>query len=934
MNTRRARRAPTTLLILAVVLTALVSFVLLPPSRAAAEDVVSPAGETGFNQISQCLQSRNDFNVLLVVDESASLQQSDPDDRRARLLANLVRALGRQAGSPTPDGTRQIDLAVSTFARSYTPFVPWTVLDPAAAERIAVDLETNLPTRDAGDGTNHPVALQGARNQMAEAGATSELPPCQVVIFFTDGVLDVGDEAEDAAAAADMCAVDGVVDGLRRDGINVVSVMLFDPTTSETYADQYNAGRDLLKATAEGSGGSISCGTVPLPADSAQGAYLEGGVDRLAALFATAFALSNGATEIPGQGSPFSLTVDPGITSFTIIGLAPAGIELTSPNGQRIAISKDAPGDAAATAVWDFGNVTVTVPIDDAGVGEWVITRPGQSDDLTVFLDTGLGIKLDEAVLVAGERSPISGSIVRPGSDDPVDLSVYGSFAMSGSAAGSLTDPISVQPNGSFEGFVTPQGNGTLAQFAVTLDLTTDSGQQLAPVSARFQVPVSLPSAFPRIQPAALQLSPLDGSQGIATGAITVTGSAEGPTRVCVDQVQWSQAEAAARYTSNLAPGCFDLGANEQRTIDVAVTTNTAAEGRVTGVVPLTLTSTQNATRDVGVPTEFTATRPLNQAVRLGALGLLVLLGLLIPLVVLFLVNRWLARFADSQGVRQASTGAVISTAGVRAPNMVSVSVGRFAAENDTVAQHASSGPTEFNISPEALRVMPPSTKASREIVGPDGCVLRTHVSRALFGAPTATVDAPAGMRVFSSTPPHMHSSGQDAPFGLGMGDAWYVTIADIDLLNGDLDQGVPCTVSVFIAPVAAGGDLSKVAADLRQFRTTSVLEALRAHVRKDAHNAQQSDPGQDSSTPGGIGQSSGPGVDERRRSGPPPRPGSSAPPPRLGSSAPPPRPGSATPPRPGSATPPPGSGNGGTTPPPGEFTPPTGSSGPPPRPR
>lgn len=929
MSATRYWRIPA---LLGVALITLLSTLLIGSPRAEAEEVVSPAAEAGFSQISQCLQSRNDFNVLLVVDESASLQDSDPEDRRARLLANLVRALGRQAGTPTPDGTRQIDLAVSTFAVNYTPLVPWTELDPAAAERIAANLEKTLPAKDAGDGTNHPAALQGARNQLATAAANSEVPPCQAVIFFTDGVLDVGDDAQDAAAAASMCAQSGVVDGLRRDGINVVSVMLFDPVTAAAQPDDYRTGRDLLKATAEGSGGAITCGTVPLPANTAQGAYLEGGVDRLASLFATAFALSNGATEVPGQGSPFTLTIDEGISSFTVIGLAPKGLELTSPSGQTTTIAVDDVGNTDVSAVWDFDNVTATVPIGPAGVGEWVITRPGQTDDLTVFLDTGLGIKLDETVLVSGERSPISGTIVHPGSDETVDLTVFDSYSMSGSAAGSLTDPISVEPDGRFEGFVTPQGDGTLAQFSISLNLTTESGQELAPVSARFQLPVSLPSGFPRVEPPKLLLSPLVGLKGTAEGAVTVIGSAEGPTRVCVEQVEWIKADDPARYTTNLAPGCFDLAVNETRTINVAVTTSQAAEERVGGVLPLTLTSAQNATRDVAVPAEFTATRPLNQAVRLGALALLVLIGFLIPLMVLLLVNRWLARFGDSQGVRQASATALISTSGVHASHTAYAGVATRPAGTDTATRPystttAASEAGEFTISAESLRVMAPAHKRHREIVGPDGCILRTHASRTLFGAPRASVNAPQGMRVFSSTPPHTSGSGQQAPFGLGMGDAWYVTVADADLLDGDLDRGVPCTVNVFIAPVAAGGALDKVAADLRQFRTAGVLEALRARAERDAHSAQQGDLGVPSSSGAAKGRNSGQADGgDSGRSGPPPRQGSTTPPPRPGSSAP--------PPRPGSGAPPPRAGSGGSTPPPGDPPPPAGSSGPPPRPR
>ncbi|MDQ1248518.1 MAG: hypothetical protein QG597_2891, partial [Actinomycetota bacterium] len=291
---------------------ALLVLAVVSPARAAD---VSPEAELGFQQISQCLQSRNDLAVLLVVDESGSLQETDPENKRARLLANLVRSLARQAGTPTANGAREINLAVSTFATEYRPLVPWTELGQDSGNSIATQLESEIPALNQGGGTNHPEALAGARNQMAAitAASAAEQPPCQVAIFFTDGVLSVSDvQEENDAAANEMCRPGGVVDGVRRDGINLVSVMLFDPATARAAPTEYAQGRDLLKAAAEGKGGSRTCGTLPIPPAYARGAYLEGGVDKLASLFASAFALSQGATLIALEGSPTTVVIDPG----------------------------------------------------------------------------------------------------------------------------------------------------------------------------------------------------------------------------------------------------------------------------------------------------------------------------------------------------------------------------------------------------------------------------------------------------------------------------------------------------------------------------------------------------------------------------------------------------------------------------------------------
>ncbi len=541
----------------ALAMTLLISLAAVSsPARAAGD--ISPAAEEGFAQISQCLQSRSDMAVLLVVDESGSLTDTDPNNKRATLLANLVRALGRQAGQPTASGTRQIDLAVSTFSLDYRPLVPWTTLDPASSESIAKSMEQQLPALNQGQGTDHRNALIGARNQLAKNASQSgsSEPPCQVTIVFTDGVLDLSDESSEQAATDQMCRPSGVVDGLRRDGVNLITVMLFDSRVAAANPGRYRNGRALLQASAEGSAGSLTCGTVPIPAQQARGAYLEGGVDKLAALFAGAFALSQGATQLDRNGSPVTIMIDPGISSFSVVGLAPKGIVLDGPSGQKFDIPKDNQSGNGATAVWDFDTATVTVPVQAGMQGEWIITRPGQSDPVAIFLNTGLGLSLADTPLVTGEKTTLSGRVVMPGSDDPVDLSIYKSARMTANVVGASADVLNLEADGTFSGTVTPEGNGSRVQIEVTLDLITQSGQQLQPVAGRFALPVTLPKEFPQVSPAALSLSPLEGADGHADGSLTITGSTEGATRVCSSPVEWSAADDPERYTTTQTQGC------------------------------------------------------------------------------------------------------------------------------------------------------------------------------------------------------------------------------------------------------------------------------------------------------------------------------------------------------------------------------------------
>lgn len=787
----------------------------------------SAAADQGFQQISQCLQSHNDLAVLLVVDESGSLSVTDPTDKRARLLASLVRSLGRQAGKPTANGERRIDLAISTFAGTYRKFQRWTELNKDSTERIARDVERRIPDLDQADnGTDHRVALSGARNQMAEITASypAERPPCTVTILFTDGVMTISkDNAANQAATQEMCRKGGVVDGVRRDDINLVTVMLFDRGAEAAQPGYYREGREMLQAAAEGRGGSFTCGTVPIPANDALGAYLEGDVERLASLFATASALSNGSTQVQLTGPQVRFAVDEGIESFSVIAASPEGITLRGPAGQRFGIPVGAAGEQGARAFWDFDTVTVEVPVTDKSIGTWTVSRPGQTDSIGVFLDTGLGIRLRDASLVAGEPAPISGRIVRPGSSSSVDLTVYRTAIMTASLDGNDPVQLSVRPDGSFSGTVEPKGSGSIAQLDVSLNLTTSSGLTLVPISGLFRLPVTLPKEFPTVSPADLALTPLVGRKGNASGTLTVTGSSVGPTQVCLGPVNWTIADDPSIYSTDIPSGCFDLAPDEQRQIPVDVTTSKASDGRVSGNLPLQLTSARGGQLGLDVPVTFTATQPINQAVRLGVVAALSLIGLIVPLVVLLFVNRHLAKFRPPDGIRGLSVPAALATSGFKS---------RQSAVN--APAHGS-----FDLAADKLRVIPLPRKAQRAMTGPDGSALRTHVPRSVFGTPTASVGAGPGMRVFSNKAPFLLDQGKAAPVSFGLGDVWYATISDADLAASSAEDGIPATVSVFVPPRGQGDGLQDLKVKLQQFpHFETVLAQLRDFATKDSsHN-------------------------------------------------------------------------------------------------
>jgi hypothetical protein len=155
------------------------------PSTSADDSTLTEAGKEGLQEISTCLRSNPNLVALLVVDESESLESSDPDNARADVLADLVESLGQLVGQPTPQGPRRVEFSVNLFSSGSTQFVPWTTLNEQSTNQIADDLRRSLPSRNQGQATNYEAALTSARSSMAQGvdaiGGSAQ--PCQIVFL-------------------------------------------------------------------------------------------------------------------------------------------------------------------------------------------------------------------------------------------------------------------------------------------------------------------------------------------------------------------------------------------------------------------------------------------------------------------------------------------------------------------------------------------------------------------------------------------------------------------------------------------------------------------------------------------------------------------------------------------------------------------------------
>ena len=126
-------------LLLAALSSALGLLVLLGPVTAPTAAAPGPppvaAGDEAFSDIAGCISTADNVLVSLVVDESLSLRDTDPDDLRVQGITTAIDSL--QALSQTLGGSARLHVSLSTFARDFDTLVDWRRLDAASAADAA-----------------------------------------------------------------------------------------------------------------------------------------------------------------------------------------------------------------------------------------------------------------------------------------------------------------------------------------------------------------------------------------------------------------------------------------------------------------------------------------------------------------------------------------------------------------------------------------------------------------------------------------------------------------------------------------------------------------------------------------------------------------------------------------------------------------------------
>ncbi|MDT5114988.1 MAG: hypothetical protein QOE30_727 [Mycobacterium sp.] len=658
----------------------------------------------GANRFGACLAAQKTGDLLLLFDQSSSLQSTDPADARLQAARYLLQTLGKYADRVTAD----LQVSAAGFSDTYKPGLDWTKLTEASAGPTG-DKVADIAKTNSGIDTDYWQALNGARQAMAQRGAgVNGAPRCQAVAWFSDGKIDFtqrdeskpygdgtslnspeGIDATRKKAIDSICRPGGLADQVRSSSIIMLGIGLG--------ANQTPADFDVMSAISTGKGlGGMPCGQItdPIPGSF----YPVSNIDDM--LFA--FDALNPDPGINNQGPVCQLQVCPearhnfvldrSIKSVSILGSGgvPGVVPyLVAPSGETLALPKT-DGKTTATVAgvpvtyeWQSESAQ-TIGLQNTGgpgwAGQWAIvyvdttgTHPDAVSKVSIHITTDIypavtgpdklawhsGGVLKGVVfgLVDGQSKPIL----------PTDLA--GTAVMSAALEVPGAAPIQVLQSVAKDAIATPvdvdltkvaPGPATLklALVITTAPALDPTGAQIAPGTElspqNVDVPIQilpklgLPTPGQRVD-----FGTAEAAKGAnATLNITGPGCAWVADGDAVKIAASPDGIGATNISSpaNSAQNCVKVPAGQTAQLQLTLRTDANGAGGLNGSVPVHLAALEDPSnaQTVDVPFVASLTKPLNTTNFILVLIAALILGPGIPLALLYASKWWVSKIPDT----------------------------------------------------------------------------------------------------------------------------------------------------------------------------------------------------------------------------------------------------------------------------------------------
>lgn len=542
---------------------------------------VTPSGDPAIDDLVGCVQGSRQLLVLFLIDESASLKATDPDDRRvdaARGALDSLIALSSSTGSSSP----KVDVSLAAFSNEYRTVQDWTPAGPDTAGELNDSLD-EFADFNRGIDTDFVNALTAGRDALADQAAVitngGGEAPCRAIMLFTDGGYDLAvrtsakdqerlgttkpyapgveltskEQVEKAEALGRqaLCDPGGVADQLRGDDITLLTVALSGDVARRSQLP--------LAAASAGKADDYPCGTQPGKGEKArpQGAYLPAeDIDVLITQFSGIGTRLAGGSLVPGSSQVKICdegTCDDGTRTFTldatlrraqIVALPPAGgaaVTIEAPDGTKAEVTKAGTSKvgeveirARAIAGRGFAIDLIRPATADAWAGEWktAIADPDQAGDaaiLQVYVFSDIGVVFKQVpVLERGTEREFQVQLKLPKGVKAADVidQVEATVRLRNPITGAVSEvPLEGSGAGPYKGtYATPADTTTnVLDATAEAKITTTADSALVSQSAPEEVLVRRPKGSIQFVPGSVQMPSLTG-EGSTTGELLVLG--------------------------------------------------------------------------------------------------------------------------------------------------------------------------------------------------------------------------------------------------------------------------------------------------------------------------------------------------------------------------------------------------------------------------
>ena len=780
-------------------------FIPISPAQAAEASDLTAVGTRAFDDLTRCLNSTKKLDVYYLIDESGSLKNTDPGDTRAEILASSLRTLGAFKDV-------SITYSYGFFGEKFENSQPWTSVDANSVDRAADALAREVRTRKNSAFTNWLVGVEGASRELQ--AQSNKTQACQALIWLTDGGLWIGQDGnrksidqDKVNAAVDMLC-QNVFETLRKRQVSVFGVLLKNEAALKSLQqsdrleyEETLAGMAWMRPLLEGTGAvepglpaPSDCGTVPIPANSAAGALLIAQDPvALALQFLILTSATEGGTSI--DFDPNNILIEKGVRKFRILTTSNTW-KLTSPTGAFYSSNSTGIDVISQNGV---KQISVTAPVLEIGVWKFTFEK-GASSNNRLILFSGLELSLGESSLVGGTNGKISGRVVVSpelvANSAPVKLTDYLGepnfkiFEIPSSGEQIRIPGATIQDSGSFSVAFYPTTSKGVIELRVTLNLSTQSGIKLAPISLSSKLDVKLPEEFPSIG-SPIVLSALEGPKGKASGEIVIDGPVRGSGAACFSpdsgygiKIVQDKVSRAGNYSWTLkdlpADGCIKVREGGTERIEISVTNPKSADSAVIADLPVRFISDSKPGQDLKVSRsiEFEST-----VIRIGEgflIILLFLIGILLPLGLIYLMYWLTSKLAFGPGMQRHTFPILIdSTKGI-----------------------LNRDGTKLVGSVDHFKPIPLQEDA-RSYKEQGNGEIRLHLSPIPLAEPWFEFEVAAGARAITvarsaAIARKRFATGEIAPVSADMGEYWAIIIKETDLQSNANKSSMPATLVVY----------------------------------------------------------------------------------------------------------------------------------------